>query len=126
ESMVSRNSYSRPSAAKYPFSSATHSWSLKCGATTNLLMTFSLSVFLANYHLIQNVCRRSFCRSPGLIAGREMISQRVHFEVAPVERSERRAVADRDDRRLRQALGECGVHFRLKLFVERRRRFIQQ
>ena len=34
----SRNSYSRPSARKYPFSSATHSCRRKCGSMMNLLM----------------------------------------------------------------------------------------
>jgi hypothetical protein len=47
-------------------------------------------------------------------------------EPAPMERRERRAVADRNDRRIRQPLLDEPVQRRLRRLVERGRGFIEE
>ena len=62
----------------------------------------------------------------GGIAQREVIAVRRHFQMALMELRQGRAMADGDDCGVRQALRQHGVEFRLQLFLDGGRGFVEQ
>jgi hypothetical protein len=54
------------------------------------------------------------------------VRARRHLDIPSMQRDQRRTMADRDDRRVRQDLAQHAVDFRFQLLVERRCRLIEE
>src|SRR6516164_7202140 len=54
------------------------------------------------------------------------VRARRHLDIPSIQRDQRRTMADRDDRRVRQDLAQHAVDFRFQLLVERRCRLIEE